>query len=187
MTKWHNILAHSTSFQYLQRVQVLPSKLWNPWCSLPDCGDHPIDTWKYSDCDWDNTRFLTNEAEWATLVHFLKRCSALQDLLWGCVELVPLSVLDYINQKVFPKVRLHIENFRLNGIYQPPGVTIGLNPQELKVATSPCLHSLKMRYTNLDESGFVNYNEQAVIDMVAGAAPNLRKIHMFWQTGGSSP
>ncbi|KAH0363963.1 hypothetical protein KCU65_g7028, partial [Aureobasidium melanogenum] len=187
VSKWHNILAHSTSFLYVQRVQVLPSKLWDPSYSLPDCGDHPIETWEYCNCDWDNTQFLADEAEWANLGHFLRKCPALQDLVWGCVELVPSSILDYINQKAFPKVRLHIENFRLNGIYKPPEVTIGLNPQELKVATSPCLHSLKMRYTNLDESGFVNYNEQAVIDMVAGAAPNLRRIHMFWQRGGSSP
>lgn len=184
---WNNILAHAHCFQYVQQVQVYPSKLWNRSCSLPDCGDRPIDIWRYCDCDWDQTQFLTNDAQWMSLGHFLKKCSALQDLVWGCVELIPPSVLMPIEEQVFPRVRLHVRNFRLNGIFKPPEVTIKLSPGELAAATSPCLHSLTMSYTNLDESGLVNYNEQAVVDMVAGAAPIIRKIHLFWMTGGSSP
>jgi hypothetical protein len=80
-----------------------------------------------------------------------------------------------------------MQNFRLQSLVQPPGAEIELNSNELVLASSPCLSSLRLRYCWLDDGGYANYNEQAVIDMVAGGAPNLQDIYISREANGSGP
>jgi hypothetical protein len=96
-------------------------------------------------------------------------------------------VLGYINAKRYPHVRLHMQNFRLRSLVQPPEAEIELNSNELELASSPCLSSLRLRYCWLDDGGYANYNEQAVIDMVAGGAPNLQAVYISREANGNGP
>jgi hypothetical protein len=187
--KWNNILAASQSFRCVHHVQVLPSILWMPYSSrhFVDCGDRPLQTWKYSYCDRDKSQPITDDSDWLTCTEFLKRLPGLQDLTWACVEQIPSSVLGYINAKRYPHVRLHMQNFRLQSLVQPPQAEIELNSNELELASSPCLTSLRLRYCWLDDGGYADYNEQAVIDMVAGGAPNLQDVYITREENGSGP
>ncbi|KAI5265071.1 hypothetical protein E4T47_08614 [Aureobasidium subglaciale] len=72
-------------------------------------------------------------------------------------------------------------------LYRPAAEPIVLDPYEVELATSPCLYSLAMHYDTLDDGGYANYAEDAIKDMLAGAAPDLRKIDLFWESSGSSP
>jgi hypothetical protein len=80
-----------------------------------------------------------------------------------------------------------MQNFMLQSLRQPPEAKIELDLNELELAASPSLSSLTIRYFDLDEEGFANYNEQAVMEMVAGGAPNLREVHMFREASANSP
>lgn len=97
--KWNNILAASQSFQRGHHLQVLPSILWRPYSSrhLVDCGDRPLQTWKYFYCDRDKSRPISDDSEWLTCTEFFRKLPGLQDLTWAFVEQIPSSVLGYIN------------------------------------------------------------------------------------------
>jgi len=74
----------------------------------------------------------------------------------------------------------------LRGLVQPPQIPININPHELEIATSPCLYSIAMKYDYMS-SDCANYNENAVMDMVAGVAPNLHRISLLYESSGSDP
>jgi hypothetical protein len=80
-----------------------------------------------------------------------------------------------------------MQTFMLQSLRQPPEAKIELDLNELELAASPRLSSLTIQYFDLDEEGFANYNEQAVMDMVAGGAPNLREVHIFREASANSP
>jgi hypothetical protein len=80
-----------------------------------------------------------------------------------------------------------MRNFSLRSLTQPPQVPIKISSHELELATSPCLYSIAMRYDYMDDSGYANYNESAIMDMAAGLAPNLREIRLLWESCGSTP
>ena len=75
----------------------------------------------------------------------------------------------------------------LQSLRRPPEAKIEVDLNELELAASPSLSSLTTQYFDLDEEGFANYNEQAVMDMVAGGAPSPREVHMFREASGNSP
>ncbi|CZT18426.1 uncharacterized protein RCC_04271 [Ramularia collo-cygni] len=58
---------------------------------------------------------------------------------------------------------------------------VEINGDDLQVATSPCLESVTLRYEAKEEE-FENYNYDALLEMIAGAAPNLR--HVTLESGG---
>lgn len=126
-------------------------------------------------------------SDWITLSSFLQKLPALRELTWGCVEQIPSCVLKSIHEKGQPLVRLHMQSFMLRCLRQRPEDSMKLDPVEVELAGSLCLYSLTMLYNNLDEEGFVNYNEQAVLDMVRGGARNLRHIRLFWEKSDNSP
>ena len=79
-----------------------------------------------------------------------------------------------------------MRNFSLQSLFQPPQVPIQIDSHELDLATSPCLYSIAMQYDYMD-SGHANYNIHAVMDMVAGVAPNLQEVSLLWEPCGSDP
>ncbi|KEQ95238.1 hypothetical protein AUEXF2481DRAFT_210415 [Aureobasidium subglaciale EXF-2481] len=80
-----------------------------------------------------------------------------------------------------------MRNFRMRCLYRPAAEPIVLDPYEVELAISACLYSLAMHYDTLDDRGYANYAEDAIKDMLAGAAPNLSKVDLFWEFSGSSP
>jgi hypothetical protein len=189
--RWNNVLEASESFSYVQHVQVLAGNLYD----LPriaahqrfvDCGDHPLDPWKYCAINQRDSEPLTDDPQWQKLNDFIQRFPALQEITWGCAEQIPRCVLEYLHTSL-PQCRLHMRNFSLRSLVQPPQVPIKLSSHELELATSPCLYSIAMRYDYMDDSGYANYNESAIMDMAAGLAPNLREIRLLRERCGSTP
>lgn len=54
------------------------------------------------------------------------------------------------------------------------------------LATSPCLHSIIVPYSSYDTYGRVDYNEEAVLQMVAVAAPRLKSVRVRHTHPGAS-
>jgi len=103
--------------------------------------------------------------------------TALRDFTWGVVDQLPSSVLHLLHE-YSPRIRLHMPIFCLNSLIIPPNDPIRIDPYELELATSPCLHSLGQIYLNTERQGLVDYNSCAVFEIVSGAAPNLREAEI---------
>jgi hypothetical protein len=189
--RWNEVLKVSESFPYVRHVQVLAGNLYD----LPriaahqhfvDCGDRPLDPWKFCAINQRDSELLTDDAQWQKLNDFIQRFPALQEITWGCAEQIPCCVLKYLHTSL-PQCRLHMRNFSLRSLVQPPQIPIQINSHELEIVTSPCLYSIAMQYDYMDDSGYANYNESAIMDMAAGLAPNLREIRLLRERCGSTP
>jgi hypothetical protein len=187
----NDVLTSSESFMRVRHLQVSAASLYLLHTTavgqnFQDSGDHPLDTWKYCAIDGRTTELLTDDTQWHKLVELLERFPALREMTWGCAEQIPSCVLRYLNKNL-PQCRLHMRNFRLRSLHQPPQIPIQISPNEAELITSPCSYSIAMKYDYMDTSGCADYNEDAILDVAAGLAPNLRKISLFWESSGSSP
>jgi hypothetical protein len=77
-----------------------------------------------------------------------------------------------------------MRNFSLRSLIQPPQDPLRISSHELELATSPCLYSIAMKF-NYRDSGYANYNEHTVKDMMAGAAPKLQEVSLLYEESGS--
>jgi hypothetical protein len=192
---WTRILERANSFKYVRHVQVLAKHLDDHRNEFEedyhDCGDDPLATWKYwfvSKSDeltmrtvfMDKTQVLiTRDSQWEDLSRFMQNFPNLKELTWGCEEQIPASVFRYISQK-YLRLRLHMPAFKLPrriGVNGEPGI-LDLDPYHVELATSPCLYSLTL-FTVEDT---LRSTEHAIMDMLAGAAPNLRELNMIFDT-----
>ena len=62
--------------------------------------------------------------------------------------------------------------------YGDPQV-IDIDPDDYALATSPALYSVVAKVRNYETEGELNYNEDAIRGMVAGAAPNLQHVWLM--------
>lgn len=123
---------------------------------------------------------LTDIANCERLVRIMVQLTTLRDFTWGCVEQIPSRVLHFLHESS-PLIRLHMPIFCLKSLILSPNDSIRVDPHELELATSPCLYSLGHTHTNeAGRQGLVDYNANAVFEIVAGAALNLREadIHI---------
>lgn len=114
----------------------------------------------------------------------LNQLTGLRRLTWGCLQQVPPCVLQALASK--PECQLDVPAFSLRSLFRPVGEPLGIDAHELELATSSSLSSLCLRFDFRDE-GSSNYNYYAVMDMARGAAPNLRRVALLYETSGSSP
>ncbi|KAJ4420157.1 hypothetical protein N0V82_004499 [Gnomoniopsis sp. IMI 355080] len=49
----------------------------------------------------------------------------------------------------------------------------------MAIATSPCLHSVSVQCVSWDSAGEFDYNYEAMLEIVAGLAPNLKEVRML--------
>lgn len=190
----NDVLAPSGSFKYVQHLQVLAKELYSLYNTAEyrgfkdgkDSGDDPLHPWRYCAIKQSLSQPLTDGAQWQKLNELLGKFPALRGVTWGCIEQIPRCILRYLHESL-PQCRLHMRNFCLRSLVQPPQSPIRVDPYELELVTSPCLYSIAMRYSNTDDSGYANYNESAILDMAAGLAPNLREISLLRERPGSTP
>ncbi|GAB1319716.1 Kinase subdomain-containing protein [Madurella fahalii] len=109
---------------------------------------------------------------WAPVVNLVKTLPRLTELVYDCRNQFPPSLLDALH-KHHPQCKLYHLTFRLRSLRCGAP-----DPHEMAIATSPCLHSIKVRYTWRDSDGQDDYNEEAVRELVAGLAPNLKEVRM---------
>ena len=63
---------------------------------------------------------------------------------------------------------------------------IDISPDDYALATSPALCSVVVGMCSYETDGQLNYNEEAVLGMAAGAAPNLQHVWLFPSPAGDS-
>jgi hypothetical protein len=115
-----------------------------------------------------------NEA-WLPLAHFFDQLPALKDLIYACTDQIPIFILSSLHQH-HPNCRLHVLTFSLRSLYQPKDSPHDIDPEEFVLATSPCLQSIVVSFYGYDPIGQVDYNQEAVLQMVAAAAPRLKSV-----------
>ncbi|KAI0530125.1 hypothetical protein GGR58DRAFT_494531 [Xylaria digitata] len=120
---------------------------------------------------------------WKPLAHFIGQLSGLGDLIWGCGPKMPRNILSAVHSV---GCRLHMSFFRLDSLFQDRHHPHDIDPDEFALATSPSLYSIFVPFHNYDTDGRVDYNGDAALRMVAGAAPNLAHVWMQLTPPGDS-
>lgn len=49
----------------------------------------------------------------------------------------------------------------------------------MAIVTSPCLYNVKTIEASWDTNGTGDFHEQAILELMAGLAPNLKEAHML--------
>ena len=128
----------------------------------------------YADCP---------EETWMLLASFISQLPALQDLVWAFGSYIPQSVLSDVSAR---SCRLHMHRFRLRSLTQLRDSPQPIDPKQYALASSPSLSSIVVEARVFDDDGSVNYTVDAVMQMVAGTAPNLAHVCLFPSMGGDS-
>ncbi|KFY45421.1 hypothetical protein V495_02988 [Pseudogymnoascus sp. VKM F-4514 (FW-929)] len=112
---------------------------------------------------------------WQPLADFIGQLAGLQDLVWAYADPLPPCILSVVDAM---SCRLHMHNFCLNSLIQHRDYRHDIDPDEFALATSTSLYSIVVPYHDLDSDGDLDYNREAVLRMVAGAAPRLAHVWM---------
>jgi hypothetical protein len=107
---------------------------------------------------------------WAPFLDVLEATAGLRDLIYECRNQLPPSLLRTLH-KQHPSCRLHHLTFRFRTLLW--GVPY---PYEMELATSPSLHRVNVVYTDQDSDADFDYNADAVMELAAGLAPNLKEV-----------
>lgn len=121
------------------------------------------------------SRNVLKDAEVQVLLDLLRALRSLRHLTWDCPwQPIPSAIPDLLVEK---GCRLNVASFRLHSLLQrsSAGLPVGIDANDLQLATSPCLESLTLLCAPC-EVEYENYNYDAVLDMISGAAPNLRDV-----------
>ncbi len=114
---------------------------------------------------------------WLPFAQFLAQTPGLKDLVYSQNHQLPRCVLDVLHEH-HPRCRLHLRIFSLRSLYQDRDHQHGMDPDELALVSSPCLYSIHITYEDYDRTGRFNFNLDAVEEMVAGYAPNLKRVRI---------
>lgn len=115
-------------------------------------------------------------AAWIPVANLIKTLPNLTKLVYNCDNQFPPSLLNVLHSH-HPQCRLYHHTFRLRSLrskFDRP------DPHELAVATSPCLYSVKLRCSHCNEDGERDQNPQAIWELVAGLAPNLKEVSLLY-------
>ncbi|KAH7371040.1 hypothetical protein BKA66DRAFT_470470 [Pyrenochaeta sp. MPI-SDFR-AT-0127] len=127
-----------------------------------------------------------NNQSWRPLATFLSACPGFKHLVWASTDQVPRCVLDVLHNQL-PNSRIHVNTFSLRSLYQNINDPHDIDYDEYALATSSCLSSIWAVSTRYDSNGLLDFNEEAVLQMVMDTAPHLRSVCMWRQRAGNSP
>lgn len=113
------------------------------------------------------------DAAWAPFVRLVKALPHLTNLVYDCHNQFPPTLLNALH-KYHPQCRLHHLTFRMRSLLQQDP-----DPHEMALATSPCLYRVKVHCAWRDSNAQDDFNEEAVLELVAGLAPNLKELSMI--------
>jgi hypothetical protein len=162
----------------LPREKIYPYYLYSPLDEVHDSFFHSARQ------NWETIEhpgwgpFLigfADDIKWKPLATSISQMHALRDLTYNCNYQLSPCILETIHQSQ-PQCRLHINTFYLRCLNGPIqfNPVLDLENHELALATSPCLYSITAAIT-----GLADYNYNAIKELSAGLAPNLKKIHTF--------
>ena len=107
---------------------------------------------------------------WLPLVGLIKKLPCLARLVYDCRNQFPPSLLDVLHND-HPQCKLYHLTFRLRTLLWGNPY-----PYEMALATSPCLYSVKVACGHRDSEGDDDFNQEAMMELVAGLAPNLKEV-----------
>jgi hypothetical protein len=107
---------------------------------------------------------------WDPAVRLLQAIPHLKDLVYDCQNQFPPSLLHTLH-KQHPQCRLHHLTFRFRTLLW--GVPY---PYEMELATSPSLYRVKLACGWRDSDGDDDFNLEAMMELTAGLAPNLKEV-----------
>ena len=136
-------------------------------------------------------RVTRNEEEernkgWLPLAGFFEQLPYLQDLIYACTHQIPICILTSLHQ-YHPNSHLHVHTFNLRSLCHPKSHPQDIDPNEYALVTSPCLYAIVVSYAEYDSDGRVDYNEEAVLQMMATTSPRLNYVHMWYSRPAASP
>ena len=117
---------------------------------------------------------------WNLLAHFIGTFTGLRDLVWAAGWCIPPSVLPVSAER---RIRLHVHHFYLPSLVQERDPPKPVSAYDYTLCTLPSLYSISFRASPLVPGGRVNYTQEAVMQMVAGLAPNLAHVCVVPTTG----
>ncbi|XPS93562.1 hypothetical protein M3J09_002907 [Ascochyta lentis] len=115
-------------------------------------------------------RASEEDQAWAPVLRLLQIIPNLKDLVYDCQNQFPPSLLSILHTQ-HPRCRLHHLTFKFRTLLW--GVPYSY---EMELATSPCLYKVKVVHAPIDTDGDDDYNLDAVMELAAGLAPNLKKV-----------
>jgi hypothetical protein len=118
---------------------------------------------------------MGDAAFWRSLTRLLRHLTALSDIIFDVFAQFPSDTLEALHQ-VNPSCRLHILRFRLQSLDQE-------SPEhnDLKLMTSPCLHSVMVYVVEPRSDSTYDYNWDAAFEMIDGAASRLQHARIVDQ------
>jgi hypothetical protein len=98
-------------------------------------------------------------------------------LVWHCGSYVPPQILSALHAR---DCRLHMHGFRLRSLVQQRHIPHAISADDYAPATSPSLYSIFTQVRSFSDDGRdeckIDYNEDALIRMISGAAPRLAHV-----------
>jgi len=107
---------------------------------------------------------------WAPIVGLIKILPYFTKLVYDCKNQFPPSLLDALHD-YHPQCKLYHLTFRFRTLLWGTPY-----PYEMALATSPCLYSVKVECGKRDSDGDDDFNQEALMELVAGLAPNLKEV-----------
>ena len=107
---------------------------------------------------------------WLSVVGLIKTLPHLAKLVYDCQNQFPPSLLDALHD-YHPHCKLYHLTFRFRTLLWGTPY-----PYEMALATSPCLYSVKVECSERDSEGDDDFNQEAIMELAAGLAPNLKEV-----------
>uniref|UniRef100_A0A8H7NL51 Uncharacterized protein n=1 Tax=Bionectria ochroleuca TaxID=29856 RepID=A0A8H7NL51_BIOOC len=123
-----------------------------------------------NDDDRYNDRSSKDYTAWAPIISLIKTLPSLAKLVYDCPDQFPPGLLDALHSH-HPRCRLHHLKLRLQTLsWDHP------DPHEMALATSPCLYGARLYCAWRDSEGVEDFSQEAMMELVAGLAPNLKEV-----------
>lgn len=120
---------------------------------------------------------LPDESAWKPLVDLISDLPALQDVVFTFGNQFPRLLLSELHDH-HPHCRLHMHCFKLRSLIHPELEEQKIHPDDIALATSPSLCSIVVQTQPYHCAQTLDYNEEAVMAMAKGAAPNLKNVSL---------
>lgn len=130
---------------------------------FPSSGNHNLHTGAVIE------KSSKEDMAWVPVVNLIKDLPGLKMLVYDCDNQFPPSLLDAIHEHPLCKLK-HLTFWLLSLLQDVP------DPYEMTLATSPSLCSIKVRCAWRDSYGDDDFNQEAVMELAAGLAPNLKEV-----------
>ncbi|KAI1403495.1 hypothetical protein F4819DRAFT_450979 [Hypoxylon fuscum] len=174
---WMDILSIGRRFRYVRKIKV---ERYTPAASIE------TEEQRYQSCYFDidpfcqpsrcrgpGTSDVTSLDTWEPISFLISQSSGLVDFVWAYQRRLPRCILSAVHAH---GCRLHIHTFKLGSLVQSRDNPHEIDLDDYALATSPCLYSVVAWVYDYDSDGNVDYNQDALLHMVAGAAPRLAHL-----------